>query len=249
MIKRFTVLVLLALGLASALLLAQQTPSVAAYDFGSRMLQRGMKGDDVRELQIRVAGWAADSTQQTYIEIDGDFGPSTEAAVKRFQQAYGLTADGIVGSQTWQVLNSLEESDGSTAHFDWQEFRGCGVSDFSGGKVGENEVKENVRRLMWKLEALRKKAGDKPVTITPKGGFRNNACNSGAGGKTNSMHLYGVAADIKISGKTPEQVRSIAKSCGFSGVAFYASFVHVDSRMEYPSYGSHYWWWPSDMQK
>ena len=35
---------------------------------------------------------------------DGDFGPDTLAKVKAFQKAKGLTADGIVGSETWAAL-------------------------------------------------------------------------------------------------------------------------------------------------
>lgn len=35
---------------------------------------------------------------------DGDFGPDTLAKVKVFQKAKGLTADGIVGSKTWDAL-------------------------------------------------------------------------------------------------------------------------------------------------
>ena len=36
--------------------------------------------------------------------IDGEFGPGTEAAVLKFQQEWGLTADGIVGDETWSSL-------------------------------------------------------------------------------------------------------------------------------------------------
>lgn len=39
-------------------------------------------------------------------EIDGRFGPKTEAAVKAFQKRYDLETDGIVGSLTWAALNS-----------------------------------------------------------------------------------------------------------------------------------------------
>lgn len=46
--------------------------------------------------------------------LDGIFGANTERVVKRFQEAQGLTADGIVGCSTWTRLTSLAKGIGLT---------------------------------------------------------------------------------------------------------------------------------------
>lgn len=61
-------------------------------------LKQGANGQHVRNLQgLLVANGQS-------VVADGDFGPKTAAAVKRFQKAAGLSADGIVGPKTWRAL-------------------------------------------------------------------------------------------------------------------------------------------------
>jgi peptidoglycan hydrolase-like protein with peptidoglycan-binding domain len=60
----------------------------------------GSTGRDVRRLQrIFVM-----TKVLTVGNITGNFDSTTEDAVKEFQQGAGLTADGIVGPNTWQAL-------------------------------------------------------------------------------------------------------------------------------------------------
>lgn len=68
-------------------------------------LRRGSEGESVEELQFLLnSKYGAD------LDIDGKFGAKTEAAVKAFQKAHGLTADGVVGRKTWAALGLSSES-------------------------------------------------------------------------------------------------------------------------------------------
>jgi hypothetical protein len=66
-------------------------------------LKRGDEGDDVRHLQERLVAHLQNEGIQLSA-VDGDFGPITEASVQHFQRIHGLADDGIVGDQTWQLL-------------------------------------------------------------------------------------------------------------------------------------------------
>lgn len=65
-------------------------------------LQRGSSGPDVERLQARLNRIATNypAIPKVY-PTNGAFGETTEAAVRAFQRAFGLTEDGIVGEATW----------------------------------------------------------------------------------------------------------------------------------------------------
>ena len=52
------------------------------------------------------SGEAVSAVQSMFrqVAVDGQFGAQTEAAVRSIQAMFGLTADGIVGSETWHLL-------------------------------------------------------------------------------------------------------------------------------------------------
>ena len=68
---------------------------------GSKILKKGSKGDSVKWLQ-----WHLKFTFKYDVKIDGDFGISTENAVKKFQKDHKLPVDGVVGKNTIKALIS-----------------------------------------------------------------------------------------------------------------------------------------------
>src|SRR5262245_55633440 len=68
-------------------------------DPNTPLLRRGDSGGVVTSLQQGLKKYGTPATDPGV--VDGDFGPKTEGAVKAYQQDRGVSADGIVGDQTW----------------------------------------------------------------------------------------------------------------------------------------------------
>jgi len=66
-------------------------------------LQQGSTGEVVRSLQQILTNGAPGQWNTTPQGVDGDFGPHTKSSVEAFQRWGKVTADGIVGDQTWSV--------------------------------------------------------------------------------------------------------------------------------------------------
>jgi murein DD-endopeptidase MepM/ murein hydrolase activator NlpD len=80
----------LLIALALALLLAA-APAAHAAELGSRLLRVGSHGSDVVQLQKAL------NTLGYRLTADGDYGPLTRRAVKRYERKRHMKVDGIVG--------------------------------------------------------------------------------------------------------------------------------------------------------
>jgi peptidoglycan hydrolase-like protein with peptidoglycan-binding domain len=74
-------------------------------------VKQGSQGDAVRGLQEEFQFRNLSGDPNKGLQVDGNFGPRTDAAVRGFQQALHLdipsvTVDGIVGPVTWRTLVS-----------------------------------------------------------------------------------------------------------------------------------------------
>jgi zinc D-Ala-D-Ala carboxypeptidase len=217
------------------------------YDFRHRRrrrLRRGDHGDDVREVQIRVAGWArdlGDLGRSPFLPITGRYGADTARCVQRFQLGYAIEPDdGEVGEATWDRLDRLARPDDSTLHFDWIE-----LLRRDADRPVAPEIRENARRLMYKLEALRRKLGDLEITI--KAGYVATAT---AGGEEqigdDRLHAIAAAVDFTAFGAPRPVCYRTALTSGFTGLGpIDRHWQHVDSRSEYPALGLAAPWYAS----
>jgi len=69
-------------------------------------VQNGSTGDAVRGVQEVIKFHDQSGGEGPPVQVDGIFGPRTEAWVRGFQTAVGTPSDGIVGPITWRAMVS-----------------------------------------------------------------------------------------------------------------------------------------------
>ena len=83
--------------------------------------------------------------------------------------------------------------------------------------------------LVEVLQKIRSHFG-KAVKITSA--YRTPTKNKAVCGETYSQHLYGMAADIKVSGVSPKKVAEYVETLmpKSGGIGIYGTFTHIDVR-------------------
>ena len=84
-------------------------------------------------------------------------------------------------------------------------------------------------KLVNILQAIRNHFGQ-PVNINS--GYRTSSHNKKVGGSDFSQHLFGMAADIAVTGVKPSDVADYVEKLmpGTGGIGRYATFTHIDVR-------------------
>lgn len=71
-----------------------------------KVLKKGSRGPSVKILQYYLCFLSYFNLKLPYVAVDGIFGDETRDAVLAFQSLYGLDVDGIVGIDTWDMIQN-----------------------------------------------------------------------------------------------------------------------------------------------
>lgn len=195
------------------------------------------KGNDVKWVQFELIekGFLPPFNEKGKSNIDGYYGDDCAKATGEYQKAFGLLPDKKIGPATrYSMKNDSQKKVGSM------------VKQYSKSKDGNTKLSTNFKvkefacndgsdtilisdELVEVLQKIRTHFG-KAVTINSA--YRTQAYNKKVGGASNSQHLYGTAADIKVSGVTAKEVADYAETLliNTGGIGRYANFTHVDVR-------------------
>lgn len=118
-------------------------------------LRRGSTGPNVVTIQVALNRIAQNYPAIPKIPaIDGIFGPRTEATVRKFQEVFNLTPDGIVGQATWYAIVRLYTAVTALSELQSQGQRYYAISWNPAQSLRLGSTGEDVRFLQYMLSVL-----------------------------------------------------------------------------------------------
>lgn len=183
------------------------------------------------EKKQRLLAFLADADGNCYYtgQIDGKWGPLSQAAAEKFLKDFGVDLTGDAPAQDVdtaaenQVMVFSLAVDGNrqlTKNFKVREFA-C--------RDGSDPVFIHPVLPVW-CQLVRDKFG---YSFSPNSAYRTVSYNAKIGGAAKSKHCMGLAVDIPAKeGTTPQQLYDFFEEClgDSGGLGIYSWGVHVDPR-------------------
>jgi hypothetical protein len=104
----------------------------------------------------------------------------------------------------------------------WQSFSPREIACKGTGKlVIDTDAMDMLQRLRTNL--------NKPLILTSA--YRSPEHNRKVGGAKNSLHMQGIAFDVRMENHDPHQFEAAARAAGFTGFGYYpkSGFMHIDT--------------------
>ena len=104
---------------------ATAAPAQAAGQCVDYQYSAGGDGSCVANIQTLLNAFKVGGPQ---LEVDGQFGEQTRAAVVAFQTYWGMQVDGVVGAETWNILCAPQMGPGPVDWFPYDAARASGCN-------------------------------------------------------------------------------------------------------------------------
>lgn len=163
--------------------------------------------------------------------IDGVWGSGSKTACKAFQKDFGLTADGVCGTDTEKALKhsvcygASKQQEASQSGDFWDGIMYFGKDEFACRcGCGSSEMEE---KLIKAADKVRGHFGN-PMTVSS--GRRCATHNARVGGVSNSRHLSGKAMDFCVRGMSASMVLTYVEKLPEIRYAYAidSNYVHMD---------------------
>lgn len=203
-----------------------ETVTAPTIQVNAAQLSKSCKGDAVKALQGALIALGYDCGSYG---ADGDFGVGTDTAVRKLQADYGLSADGIVGKDTWAaVLGMVPKQEDEDVR--WDEIKYFKASEFAckcGGKYCDGAPAVMRHKLLVVADRVREHFGAAAIVSS---GLRCETHNANVGGVANSRHKTGKAMDFMVQGISADTLLAYVKAQPELRYAYKidSNYVHMD---------------------